>query len=207
MKIWKMIKKMVKIRYWIENFSSPLKGFSDDLMRYGIDEIVLFDTSTLLGMLYKCPEKLRPLILFFSKRGPIRQKSKIGCIPDFIALESKNAEKLEYRDSRVRKFLKNLTRSRTGLYIELSTPIRRVRADHRSRYLNSLPKACRHLIIKDYPDLSGTDIALIVTGRFLYQHGIPTAITTRDGTLLQAAEEFEIIPYHPEALCKLLAET
>lgn len=197
---------MVKIRYFIQNFGSPIREFFDDLRRHGIDEIILFDTSTLLKMFYECPEKLRPLVLFLSEWKRARPP-KIGCIPDFIALESGNAERLEYGDTRVRKFLKDLTKRRTGLYTDLRTPIRRVKADHRSTYLNGLPKRYRHLIIKHYQDLSGTDIALIITAQFLYcQHETSIAITSCDGTLLRAAEEIEVTPYRPEALCKILTD-
>lgn len=165
------------------------------------------DSSILLNIFYEpfYQRSLEPIILLLSEWRK-RKFNELICIPDFIELEAMNAERLCHRDSKVRRFLKQVKTSELGFFLELRTPIRQVKAENRSLYLDLLPKKLRSIIIKNYKELSGTDIAILVTALFLANHTIPTSIASLDKTLLQAASEFSLTPYGADELCRKSTE-
>jgi len=191
----------MRLQIFIQDFNSCDKRLSS-LRNY---EIIFVDSSVLLHMFYESfyQKKLETIVLLFSEWRK-RRFSEILCVPDFIELEAMNAERFYYGNRKVRRFLKNLKASELGFYIELRTPIKRVKAENRSIYLDLLSKKFRHIIIKKYKELSGTDIAMLVSALFLNKHKIATAIVSFDRTLLQAAEELGITPYEVDVLCKKL---
>lgn len=109
------------------------------------------------------PNPLVKIMYNWKKLG----KSAACCICDFIKLECLNVERYIFRNSKIRKLLKDISRSNNGFYIEIKTPIKKTSAAHRKKLLNLFPRSYRHMLIKEYEKLSGTDICLLLMAYYL----------------------------------------
>jgi hypothetical protein len=161
-------------------------------------ELILFDSSTLIGMHHGNTKKLKPLRILLSEWKRLRIP-KIGCIPDFIEEEAVNVEEHKFGNRyRIRRFLKRVEKGNMGFYVKLETPKEIYR---RKRYIKLLPETLRRAISDEFYELSSTDISLLIVGFYLHNNGVKTAILSSDAKLLEAAKRFKITPYTPTSLC------
>jgi len=170
----------------------PLEDCSGDelglLKHY---EAILLDTNVLNRIAYEGCRLLQPLINLMYNWRTVKPTA-VCCVCDFIRIESLNVERWEFGDTRVRRLLKEVAENENGLYVELKTPIKEVIADQRKRFIDLFPKAYRHVLIKKYGDLSGTDVCLLIIALYLAMYGASASIATFDKTLLMACDEFGI---------------
>jgi hypothetical protein len=193
----------MRLQFFIQDFNLH----PDKLLALRKHRLILMDSSIFLCTFYEAcyRERLSPVLLLFTEWGR-KTLSEVPYIPDFIELEAINTERFHYKNRKVRRFLRNVHANKLEFYIELKTPIKHIKAENRSTYLDLLPKSVRHTIIKNYGELSGTDMAILVTALFLTDHHVRTAIASVDRTLLQAANELGIATCEAETLCKELTE-
>lgn len=164
------------------DFTSPI-----NLSRF---KPILLDANVLLGVAHS-GEGFQEVDQLMRRWGRI--KTSYGAfVTDFIVHEAISAEKQKYETKRVRYFLKEVEKSRDGFYIEVRTPIRKVMADKRGQYLNLLSKRDRHIILKGYPELSGTDISLLVVSVHMHSNGAEVTLASLDKKLVEAAETLNI---------------
>jgi len=170
----------------LEGLSEYARGFLKKL------EVVLLDSSVLCCMVYdEADDVFYPL----GKLGgwdEMLGASRVCVVCDFIKIECFNVERTLFRDVKIRRFLKGLAKCDKAFYVELKTPIKKFSADDRKRLLDLFPRKYRHVLIKKYGDLSGTDVCLLLVALYLKSHGISVSIATRDRILAEASEELEI---------------
>jgi hypothetical protein len=120
------------------------------------------------------------------------QTQTVCGVCDFTKIECCNFERFKYQDARIRHFLKDVAESKKGLYIEFVTPIKGVNAEDRLKLVDLFAKAYRHVLIKDYGALSGTDSCLLLLAKYLKAFWTQVCIATHDETLLKASRDFRI---------------
>ena len=128
----------------------------------------------------------------------------VCCVPDFVRLEAFNMERYLFGSCSVRRFLRDVEKSRGGLYVEFKTPVRRVPADNRKIVLDVFPKEARRVLIREFPELSGTDCSLLLLAYVLRDCEVTVLLVSRDGVLGEAAATFGIPVSEPSGLREAL---
>jgi hypothetical protein len=130
------------------------------------------------------------------RRGKEPMISSTASVADFIKIEAFNAERREFEANKVHSFLKEVEKSENGFFVEIKTKIREELADNRAKYLDYLSKPHRNMLLK-FKELSGTDIALLVTAIFIGNNDIKIILWSSDKKLVEAAEALEVATkYH-----------
>jgi hypothetical protein len=168
----------LKERIWISDFNSWIK-----IRDY---KPILLDANVLMSIARSVEQF--PAVSQLIRNWKNMRTTSAAFIADFIRLEALNAERWSRETSCVRRFLKEVEESKEGFYVEMRTPIKEVVADSRSRYLDLLPKRDRRILMQGYPQLSGTDISLLIMAIFMRNAGSRVHLASIDKELIGAAK-------------------
>jgi hypothetical protein len=158
----------------------------EDPIQIGNYSPLLIDSNVLIGISHE-------EIQFRNIRCAIENWRKLNAssaifVPDFIKIEAFNAERYHYSSCTIRKWLKKTENSPDGFYVELKTPVSSIQADQRAILLDLFPRRER-LILRNYPELSGTDISLLAVYYYMFKNGIKATLYSMDKKMMSAAEE------------------
>ena len=160
-------------------------------------KLFILDANILISLSCADDLRLEPVRRLLEEWKHIRP-SGVCCIPDFIMLETFNAEKCEVGSGNVKAFIGEAERSETAFFLQLKTPVRGVRADRRAKFIDYLPKRDRRVILAYYPsEESGTDQALLALASILRMHGLSIVLVSKDEKMRLTAREMDLRFYPP----------
>jgi len=186
----------LKRAVWID-FSPPNEENTPTLEWLKEFRIFLLDANVLKAIAYRDDDRTRfvqPLARLMTERN--EGLRGVCGVADFVKIECFNMERHVLGGGvKIRRFLKAVENDADGFYVEFRTPIRRVHADDRKRFLNFLPRRERRILLKKCEYLSGTDMLLLVLAVFLKVSGISVVVASFDKDVAEASEELGVTVY------------